>query len=193
MKFSKAWLQTYSKEVLPETKNLEEVVTFNAFEIEEVTQVHGDDVLDIKVLPNRAHDALGHRGMARDMCALSSTTFIDPHRYYQGEGNISAKKPTITIADTSVCSRFMSVRIDGVAVTASPTWLKERLEAIGQKSINSIVDITNFVQFSINKPMHAYDAALISGGGLDRLIMLKTGIDDIRMLYNGDLRLITQF
>jgi phenylalanyl-tRNA synthetase beta chain len=166
MKFSKAWLQTYSKEALPDTSALVDVVTFNAFEIEEVTKINGDDVLDIKVLPNRAHDALGHRGMARDMCALTGTTFIDPHTYYQGEGNIQVQKPTISIADTAVCSRFMSVRIDGVAVTPSPAWLKERLEAIGQKSINSIVDITNFVQFSINKPMHAYDAALISGGTL---------------------------
>lgn len=166
MKFSKAWLQTYSKKQLPDTKKIEEIVTFNAFEIEEVTQVNGDDVLDIKVLPNRAHDALGHRGMARDMCALTGTTFIDPHTYYQGEGDATVQKPTITIADTTACTRFMSVRIDGVAVTPSPAWLKVRLEAIGQKSINSIVDITNFVQFSINKPMHAYDATLISGGVL---------------------------
>ncbi|MBP6888953.1 MAG: hypothetical protein KBC21_04650, partial [Candidatus Pacebacteria bacterium] len=68
MKFSKAWLQEYSKEKLPETKQLEDLVTFNAFEIEEVTTFEGDDIFDIKVLPNRAHDALGHRGMARDMC-----------------------------------------------------------------------------------------------------------------------------
>jgi phenylalanyl-tRNA synthetase beta chain len=164
MKFSKNWLQTYSKEKLPDTKKIEEIVTFNAFEIEEITQVHGDDVLDIKVLPNRAHDALGHRGMARDICALTGTTFADPHTYYQGGGNASVQKPTIAIVDENACTRFMSVRIDGVAITESPSWLKERLEAIGQKSINSIVDITNFVQFSINKPMHAYDAALVSGG-----------------------------
>ncbi len=166
MKFSKAWLQTYSKEALPDTQALVDVVTFNAFEIEEVTQVNGDDVLDIKVLPNRAHDALGHRGMACDVCALTGRTFTDPHTYYQGEGDIKVQKPTITIADTSACSRFMSVRIDGVTVTPSPEWLKVRLEAIGQKSINSIVDITNFVQFSLNKPMHAYDEALIAGATL---------------------------
>ncbi len=166
MRFSKAWLQTYSKEALPNTKTLEEVVTFNAFEIEEISHVGSDDILDIKVLPNRAHDALGHRGMARDICALTGTTFIDPHTYYRGEGDIQVHKPMIIIQDTTTCSRFMSVRIDGVAITASPLWLKERLEAIGQKSINSIVDITNFVQFSINKPMHAYDAVLVSDGVL---------------------------
>lgn len=166
MKFSKAWLQTYSKDILPDTKTIEEVVTFNAFEIEEVTQVEGDDILDIKVLPNRAHDALGHRGMAHDVCALLGITFVDPHTYYKAEGDTAVSVPTILVHDTSACSRFMSVRIDGIKVTESPDWLRERLLAIGQKSINSIVDITNFVQFSINKPMHAYDAHLVAGGVL---------------------------
>ena len=195
MKFSKNWLQTYSKEKLPDTKTLEEVVTFNAFEIEEITQVNGDDILDIKVLPNRAHDALGHRGMARDICALTGTTFIDPQTYYQGEGDTLVQKPTISITDTTACTRFMSVRIDGVAVTPSPPWLKERLEAIGQKSINSIVDITNFVQFSINKPMHAYDANLISGNTLSARYATKgetlTTLDDKSLTLDETTLIIT--
>lgn len=166
MKFSKAWLQTYSKESLPETKKLGEIVTFNAFEIEEVTSYNGDDILDIKVLPNRAHDALGHRGMARDIVALVGNTFIDPNEYYNGEAHTDVTTPTITIDDDKACTRFMSVRIDGVTVTESPEWLKTSLNAIGQKSINSIVDITNYVQFALNKPMHAYDASLIEGNTL---------------------------
>lgn len=182
MKFSKAWLQTYSKEQLPDTKTLEEIVTFNAFEIEEVSRVGDDDILDIKVLPNRAHDALGHRGMARDICALTATTFIDSCTYYQGEGDASVVSPVITVLDNNACTRFMSVRIDSISVTDSPSWLKERLEAIGQRSINSIVDITNFVQFSLNKPMHAYDAELITGGELSARYAYKgetlTTLDD---------------
>lgn len=180
MKFSKAWLQTYSKEALPDSKKLEEVITCNAFEIEETTLIARsqgsfadadlvdttDIVFDIKVLPNRAHDALGHRGMARDMCALTGTTFVDPHTYYHGDGDASIPSPRIVIDDTKACTRCMSVRIDGVSVTPSPVWLRERLEAIGHKSINSIVDITNFVQFSINKPMHAYDAELVTDNTL---------------------------
>ncbi len=163
MKFSRNWLQEYSKEPLPEVEKLQEIVTFNAFEIEEVMQSGDDSILDIKVLPNRAHDALGHRGMARDITALLGNTFVDPHEYYDGTGDVQVAVPTIITVDQKACTRFMGVRIDGVAVTESPEWLKERLQAIGQKSINSIVDITNYVQFSLNKPMHAYDAALISG------------------------------
>jgi phenylalanyl-tRNA synthetase beta chain len=166
MKFSKQWLQTYSKETLKDTETLKELITLNAFEIEEVTEYEGDDILDIKVLPNRAHDALSHRGMARDVTALCNTTFVDPEMYYEGEGDAAVTPPHIVIEDTKACTRFMSVRIDGVTVTESPEWLKKRLLSIGQKSINSIVDITNYVQFAINKPMHAYDAGLIEDATL---------------------------
>lgn len=166
MKFSKSWLQEYSREPLPETKKLEEVITLNAFEIEEVSSYEGDDVLDIKVLPNRAHDALGHRGMARDVCALTGLTFVDQNTYYKGDADVSVSAPVIITEDATACPRFMSVRIDGVQVSESPEWLKARLRSIGQKSINSIVDITNYVQFSINKPLHAYDASLIAGNTL---------------------------
>jgi hypothetical protein len=112
MKFSKAWLQTYSKETLPDTKNSgRDCHLLMRLRLKEITQVNGDDVLDIKVLPNRAHDALGHRGMARDICALTGTTFNDPCTYYNGEGNASIVPPTIIIADTEACTRFMSVRL----------------------------------------------------------------------------------
>ena len=57
----------------------------------------------------------------------------------------------------------MALRIDAVEVTESPEWLQKRLEAIGQRSINNIVDITNYVQFALNKPMHAYDARSVKG------------------------------
>lgn len=193
MKFSKAWLQTYSKESLPETKKLEEIVTFNAFEIEEVTSYNGDDILDIKVLPNRAHDALGHRGMARDIVALVGNTFIDPNEYYNGTVNTDVLTPIITIEDDKACTRFMSVRIDGVTVTESPEWLRVALNAIGQKSINSIVDITNYVQFALNKPMHAYDASLIEGNTLvarfAKVGEKLTTLDDKELLLD-DLTLV---
>ncbi len=186
MKFSKAWLQEYSKEKLPETKKLVDVVTFNAFEVEEVTPVGKDDILDIKVLPNRAHDALGHRGMAHDMTALIGNTFIDPHEYYQG--TTDANSTLIAVKDSSACTRFMGVQIDGIAVTESPAWLQTHLNAIGQKSINSIVDITNYVQFSLNKPMHAYDAALVSGGTLTARFAEKgeklTTLDDKELVLD---------
>ncbi len=179
MKFSKKWLQSYIVETLPDDQTLSDVITFNAFEVEDITVYSNrgtslndtdqiqDTIFDIKVLPNRVHDALGHRGMARDISVLLDLTFIDKASYYEGERDDEVSTPIIKIIDTKVCTRFASARIDGVTVGESPEWLKESLQAIGQRSINNIVDITNFVQFSINKPMHAYDANLVSGGTLE--------------------------
>ncbi len=172
MKFSKSWLQKYIKEELPDDKTLESIITFNAFEVEETltTQTNADladdTVFDIKVLPNRAHDALGHRAMARDIAALLNLTFVDSGKYFDGEVSADVATPDILIEDEKACTKFASARIDGVTVGESPEWLKQALGAIGQRSINNIVDITNYVQFSINKPMHAYDAALVEGGEL---------------------------
>jgi phenylalanyl-tRNA synthetase beta subunit len=167
MKFSKKWLQSYIKESLPSDQVLSDVITFNAFEVEEVTSEGGDSIFDIKVLPNRAHDALGHRGMARDIAALLNLTVVDKAEYYESKGDEVVASPIIKIADAKACTRFASARVDGVTVGESPEWLRSALQAIGQRSISNIVDITNFVQFSINKPMHAYDASLVSGGTLE--------------------------
>lgn len=194
MKFSLNWLQEYSKEKFPEAKKLEEIVTFNAFEVEEIVEVGSDTILDIKVLPNRAHDALGHRGMARDITALVGTTFVDPNEYYTGIGDAGVSTPVITTEDPKACTRFMSVQIDGVQVTESPEWLKTKLNAIGQKSINSIVDITNYVQFSLNKPMHAYDAKLIAGNTLQARFAhvgeKLTTLDDKELLLDAETLVI---
>lgn len=194
MKFSKAWLQTYSKEQLPDTISLVDTITINAFEVEEVTAHEGDDILTIKVLPNRAHDALGHRGMARDVCALVGTTYSDEVNYYKGVPDTSIIPPIISNEGTGACSRFMGVRIDGVVVTESPEWLKKRLLAIGQKSINSIVDITNYVQFAINKPMHAYDTSLIIGNTLSarfaRAQERLTTLDDKELILDEQTLII---
>jgi phenylalanyl-tRNA synthetase beta chain len=69
----------------------------------------------------------------------------------------------VDVADTAACGRFMAVRMDGVTVAPSSDWLRMKMESIGQRSINNIVDVTNYVQFSLNKPMHAYDARSIDG------------------------------
>ena len=163
MKFSKAWLQTYITETLPDDVVIRDMLNKKAFEVEEVISLPNDTVFDIKVLPNRAHDALGHRGMARELCATLGLSFKEEVHltFPKTESDISSQPASIDAE--KACTRFMSVRIDGVEVAESPLWLKEKLEAIGQRSINNIVDITNYAQFSLNKPMHAYDARSIKG------------------------------
>jgi phenylalanyl-tRNA synthetase beta subunit len=180
MKFLKSWLQEYIVETLPDDVVIESELNRKAFEVEETTVItqsqtsqidanfagKTDTVFDIKVLPNRAHDALGHHGMAYELCASLGLTFKKDMGVKENDAYLDNAIPLVpvTVVDEKACTRFMAMRIDNVTVGESPVWLKERLQAIGQRSINNIVDITNYVQFALNKPMHAYDARSIVGG-----------------------------
>ena len=72
----------------------------------------------------------------------------------------------ITIEDTVSCPRFHAALIRGTRVGPSPAWLRTRLEAVGVRSINNVVDATNYVMLELNQPMHAYDAATLRGSAL---------------------------
>jgi len=196
MKFSKNWLQEYIKEKLPENVVIESSLNKKAFEVEEVISLEGDTVFDIKVLPNRAHDALGHHGMAYELCASLALTFNKQKEVFEDLSTFDkhVSGVPVRIEDETRCTRFMALRIDGVTVGESPLWLKERLAAIGQRSINNIVDVTNYVQFSLNKPMHAYDARSIAGTLTARLA--KEGetlvtLDDKNLILDVETLVIT--
>jgi len=157
MKVSYNWLQNYFKEKLPTPKELEELLSLHAFEVEEVTQVGGDSMIDVDVLPNRSSDSLSHRGIAKELSVLLNLPFKnDPLKNETKKWNDS-KLLEVTVADPKLCRRYSAVVIEGVTVSTSPEWLQKFLETLGQKSINNIVDATNFVMFDIGQPLHAFD------------------------------------
>lgn len=159
MKFSYQWIQTHIEEPLPSPKEIEEKIIFHAFEIESVESVGDDTVFDIKVLPDRAGDCFSHRGMAREIAGLFGLTLKEvTHEPLIQKGTFS-----VELAH-GVCDRYIAVRIDGVTVRPSSDSMKKKLEAIGQRSINAIVDVTNFILFDTGQPIHVFDAANIDGG-----------------------------
>ncbi|MFA6077749.1 MAG: phenylalanine--tRNA ligase beta subunit-related protein [Candidatus Paceibacterota bacterium] len=195
MKFSKQWLQDYIIETLPSDVVIADTLNKKSFEVEEVISLPNDTVYDIKILPNRAHDALGHRGLAREICADLSLTFKEDERVQKDNNFLgdSVVAPIVAIGDAKFCTRFMSMRIDGVFVGDSPEWLKSRLEAIGQRSINNIVDATNYVQFALNKPMHAYDTRSIKGALCTRFAKngeVFTTLDEKTLNLDGETLVI---
>lgn len=127
--------------------------------------VVSDSVLEVDITPNRV-DATSHYGVARDLAAYL-TQNVTPTR---------ATLPVVSLELSGVCplpvevtataeqvARFQGLVIRGVKVTSSPEWLRFRLEAIGQKPINNIVDITNYVLHEFGQPLHAYDLGKIGG------------------------------
>lgn len=127
--------------------------------------VVSDSVLEVDITPNRV-DATSHYGVARDLAAYL-TQNVTPTR---------ATLPVVSLELSGVCplpvevtataeqvARFQGLVIRGVKVTSSPEWLRFRLEAIGQKPINNIVDITNYVLHEFGQPLHAYDLSKIGG------------------------------
>jgi phenylalanyl-tRNA synthetase beta chain len=155
MKTSRAWLQTYFEKPLPTVEELSDALTFHSFEIEEA---HGD-LLDVKILPDRAADCLSHRGVAREVAAVLDLELIkDPLREVLPEyPKTGAVK--VSIEDTEKCTRYIAGVVNGVKISPSPAWLKGALEAVGQRSINNVVDATNYVMLNIGQPLHAFDAA----------------------------------
>ncbi|HUC70622.1 MAG TPA: phenylalanine--tRNA ligase subunit beta, partial [Stellaceae bacterium] len=120
----------------------------------------GDAVIDIKVAPNRA-DCLGVRGIARDLAA-SGLGHLKPLDTTPVPGRFRSRIG-IAIEDRSACPLFLGRHIRGLRNAASPDWLRRRLEAIGLRPISALVDITNFLTFDVNRPLHVFDAGRLAG------------------------------
>ena len=119
-----------------------------------------DPVLDIKVTPNRA-DCLGVRGIARDLAAAGMGR-LSPLDTTPIEGRFRSPI-AIHIEDRKACPLFLGRHIRGLKNGPSPHWLRERLEAIGLRPISALVDITNFLTFDVNRPLHVFDAGKVTG------------------------------
>jgi phenylalanyl-tRNA synthetase beta chain len=125
-------------------------------------------VLEVEVPFNRP-DGMGVIGLAREVKAALGGDWTAWARERLSATPAAVKAGgtfPLTIADTSECASFLAQVVEGVQVQPSPTWLVRRLEAMGQRSINNIVDLTNLVLFEFGQPMHAYDMAKLAGPAL---------------------------
>lgn len=155
-----------------------------------------DTVIEIGLTPNRA-DATHHLGVARDLLA-----WMRVHEQAQAQlctpvpvvpsHAASTEKIQVKVLNASACPRYCGVAVTGISVGESPDWLKNRLLAVGQRPINNVVDITNYVRAELGQPLHAFDLGKIT----DRTILVQNlpagtpfkGLDGVeRSLFAEDL------
>jgi phenylalanyl-tRNA synthetase beta chain len=117
-----------------------------------------DTILDVEITPNRG-DLLSHFGLAREIAALTGKKLKSTLR----ESKIDIKKSGVTINATRECPFFSARKIDTVKVGPSSQWLRAKIESVGIRSINNIVDISNFVMLELGQPTHAFDADKLKG------------------------------
>ena len=122
-----------------------------------------DTILDVEITPNRG-DLLSHFGLAREIAALTGKTVGQPQRLPSAGGAPALQRSGIKISATRECPFFSARKIDNVKVGPSPQWLRAKIESVGIRSINNIVDISNFVMLELGQPTHAFDAAKLNGG-----------------------------
>ncbi len=136
--------------------------------VKDLFNLKDDYTLEIGLTPNRS-DAFSHIGVARDLRAWLAThkNYLQqlniPSSIFSDEKNLKPSPIEIIIEDKIACPRYMGMLLTGVTVYESPEWLKLRIESIGLRSINNVVDITNFVLHECGQPLHAFDADCIAG------------------------------
>lgn len=126
--------------------------------------LHGDTVLDIALTPNLSHCA-SILGVARELGALlNHQVKVSPVCVHEAEGTDITEYISVKVDDHTLCPRYACRVITGVKVGPSPDWLRQKVEATGCRSVNNIVDITNFVLMELGHPLHAFDLSCVKGG-----------------------------
>ncbi len=136
-------------------------------DLAEYYKPYTDWIYEIGLTPNRM-DAMSHLGVARDVCAYLShhdkkdiKVKVSYNNGFKPAQNLLPFK--VEIGNTNACQRYAGVSIVNIEVKPSPKWLQDKLKSIGQRPINNIVDITNYVLHDTGQPLHAFDADKIAG------------------------------
>jgi phenylalanyl-tRNA synthetase beta chain len=165
----------------------------------------GDVVYDLEITPNRP-DWNSVIGIAREIAALTGNALKLPKTEIPGTRNTEHAKNLVDVRidDAELCPRYTARVVKGVKIGPSPDWLRSTLEKVGIRSINNVVDVTNFVMMEIGQPLHAFDYHLISRsrGGSDSdkptIVVRRAGenekfktLDNVERTLNADMLLIT--
>ena len=168
MKVSLNWLKEFV-DVPADARRLKAGLTSIGLNAESFQAMGKDIVFEVEVTTNRP-DCLSHYGVAREAAALFRKPLAPLDNACKESSNPASAEASIEILDPGLCARYCGRVIRGVEVKASPEWLVRRLDAIGQRPINNVADITNYVLMELGHPLHAFDLTRLEG----RKIIVRT-------------------
>lgn len=158
MNISYNWLKDLV-EIDLSPQDLAEKLTGAGLAVEGIHPQNDDFIFDIDLTSNRS-DCLSHLGVSREVQALTGAKAVVNH---EEQYSVEINPNLVTIEDSDLCNRFTARIIKNVKIGASPEWLKKRLESMGERSINNVADITNYVMLELGQPMHAFDFNKLAG------------------------------
>ncbi|CEK12915.1 phenylalanine--tRNA ligase subunit beta [Chthonomonas calidirosea] len=161
-----AWLQDFV-EIKESAETLATRLTMGGLEVESVEREPTPEsplapVLDLYVTPNRG-DCLSMVGVAREIAALTDRPLTLPSIPSSQIGGEAAQQTSVRIEEPDLCPRYAARIVRGVRIGPSPKWMQERLRAAGQRPINNVVDVTNYVMLELGQPLHAFDLKKLHG------------------------------
>jgi phenylalanyl-tRNA synthetase beta chain len=167
MNISIAWLNKYLSPANVTADEAEQVLMHVGFPIEtRETLPNGDIRLDVEITSNRG-DCLSHVGLAREVSAKTGRKLLMPAADLPAPAPAAGRAADLIKLENTrpdLCPLFTIRILRGVKIGPSPAWLKDALEAVGQRSISNVVDATNFVNFELGNPSHAFDMGKLGGG-----------------------------
>ncbi|HEY2588191.1 MAG TPA: phenylalanine--tRNA ligase subunit beta [Tepidisphaeraceae bacterium] len=168
MRISLEWLQDYLPGPL-DAERAGDALTHGGLPVEEFEKHGNDTVIDVEVTSNRG-DCLSHVGVARELAALLNREFRDVRPEVKESATPASQATSVRIDALNLCPHYTARIIRNVKIGPSPAWLARRLEAVGLRPINNVVDVTNYVMFELGQPLHAFDFDKLEG----RRIVVRT-------------------
>jgi len=180
VKISLNWLTDYVDASLP-SGELAEVFKHIGLPVEETISTDTDIVLDLEVTSNRP-DCLGHLGVARELAAATGRPFSPPRIGELPASGKACELTSVEVLAPELCPRYTARVIRGVKVGPSPAWMVERLEAVGMRSINNVVDATNYVLMEYSQPLHSFDYDKLEGR---RIVVRRAAAGEMLVSIDG--------
>src|SRR5579871_1005219 len=185
MKVLYNWLKEFVDVTAP-ALDLREKLSLAGVAIDSLEDTPAGPVLDAEITANRP-DCLGHYGIAREVAAIYRLPVkpLDPKLKESAEKTSAATK--VEIESPDLCGRYTARVLRNVKVQPSPDWLRQRLEAIGQNSINNVVDVTNYVMFELGQPLHAFDLEKLAE---KRIVVRRARVGEKMRTLDGAERML---